>query len=124
MLVTLMSPAFTSCELDGPVAHFTVSVNDRLTYLPQESITEMATLNEDFAATPCEKDDAIKRFNAFCNNLQAYYDDNCQKIIATREKTAAALRKMAPTLVGFCTLSSIFRRRRRILTSTIFSSPS
>ena len=81
MLVTIMSPAFTSCELDGPVAHFTVSVNDRLTYLPQESITEMAALNEDFAATPCEKDDAIKRFNAFCNNLQAYYDDNRGKLI-------------------------------------------
>ena len=81
MLVTLMSPAFTSCELDGPVAHFVVSVNDRLTYLPQESIAEMAALNEDFAANPCEKDDAIKRFNAFCNNLQAYYDDNRGKLI-------------------------------------------
>lgn len=57
------------------------SVNDRLTYLPQESVTEMAALNENFAATPCEKDDAIKRFNAFCNNLQAYYDDNRGKLI-------------------------------------------
>ena len=76
-----MSPAFTSCELDGPVAHFTISVNDRLTYLPQESITEMAALNDDFATTPCEKDDAIKRFNAFCNNLQAYYDENRGKLI-------------------------------------------
>gem|GEM_PF-5755123 len=34
-----------------------------------------------FAATPCEKDDAIKCFNAFCNNLQAYYDDNRGKLI-------------------------------------------
>ena len=81
MLVALMSPAFTSCELDGPVAHFTISVNDRLTYLPQESITEMAALNDDFATTPCEKDDAIKRFNVFCNNLQAYYDENRGKLI-------------------------------------------
>ena len=31
-------------------------------------------------------------------DTQAYYDDNCQKIIATREKTAAALREMGFTV--------------------------
>ena len=81
MLVTLMSSAFTSCELDGPVAHYLIVVNDRLTYLPQESIAEMEVLNDDFATTPCEKDDAIKRFNILCNNLQAYYNENRGKLI-------------------------------------------
>ncbi len=81
MLATIMSPAFTSCELDGPVAHYQIVVNDRLTYLPQESLLELETLNKELATTPCEKDDAIKRFNAFCNNLQAYYDENRGKLI-------------------------------------------
>ena len=81
MLVALMSPAFTSCELDDPMAHFIISVNDRLTYLPQESVMEMAALNDYFATTPCEKDYAIKLFNAFCNNLQAYYDEKRGKLI-------------------------------------------
>ena len=46
-------------------------------------------------------------------DTQAYYDDNCQKIIATREKTAAALREM-----GFAVTDSranfLFARTERM----------
>ena len=73
LCVTLL---FASCELDGPVSHYKIVVNDRLMYIPQENILEIETVNKEFAAVPCEKDEAIERFNEVCSNLQNYYDEN------------------------------------------------
>ena len=73
LCVTLL---FASCELNGPVSHYKIVVNDRLMYIPQENILEIETVNKDFAAVPYEKDEAIERFNEVCSNLQNYYDEN------------------------------------------------
>lgn len=81
MLAAFLPLAFTSCELDGPLAHFRIVVNDRLDYLPLENILEIETVNEEFASVPCEKEDAIERFNKVCNNLQNYYDENSGTLI-------------------------------------------
>lgn len=81
MLVALLPLAFTSCELDGPLAHFRIVVNDRLDYIPQDIIFEIENVNEEFASVPCEKEDAIERFNKVCNNLQIYYDENSGALI-------------------------------------------
>lgn len=76
MLAALVPLAFTSCEVDGPMAHYKVVVNDRLDYLPHESVLELNDLNEELASVPFEKDDAIGRFNKYCSNLQNYFDEN------------------------------------------------
>lgn len=81
MLVALLPLAFTSCEVDGPMAHYKVVVNDRLDYLPHESVLELNALNEELASVPFDKDDAIGRFNKYCNNLQNYFDENRGQLI-------------------------------------------
>ena len=42
LCVTLL---FASCELNGPVSHYKIVVNDRLMYIPQENILEIETVN-------------------------------------------------------------------------------
>lgn len=81
MLAALVPLAFTSCEVDGPMAHYKVVVNDRLDYLPHESVLELNALNEELASVPFEKDDAIGRFNKYCSNLQNYFDENRGELI-------------------------------------------
>ena len=81
MLATFLPLAFTSCEVDGPMAHYKVVVNDRLDYLPHESVLELNALNEELASVPFEKDDAIGRFNKYCSNLQNYFDENRGELI-------------------------------------------
>ena len=81
ILVALLPLAFTSCEVDGPMAHYKVVVNDRLDYLPHESVLELNALNEELASVPFEKDDAIGRFNKYCSNLQNYFDENRGELI-------------------------------------------
>ena len=81
MLVALLPLAFASCELDSPMAHYKVVVNDRLDYLPHESVIELEALNEELASVPYEKDDAVGRFNKYCSNLQNYFDENRGKLI-------------------------------------------
>lgn len=76
LLLAFVSLAFTSCELDGPLSHYRIVVNDRLMYIPQENIVEIETVNENFAAFPCEKSEAIECFNKVCSNLQNYYNKN------------------------------------------------
>lgn len=81
MLAAFLPLAFTSCEVDGPMAHYKVVVNDRLDYLPHESLLELNALNEELASVPFEKDDAIGRFNKYCSNLQNYFDENRGELI-------------------------------------------
>ena len=81
MLAALLPLAFTSCELDGPLAHFKIVVNDRLDYLPHESVLELETLNNELASVPYEKEDALECFNKYCNRLQGYYDENRGNLI-------------------------------------------
>lgn len=81
LLVALLPLAFTSCEVDGPMAHYKVVVNDRLDYLPHESVLELNALNGELASVPFEKDDAIGRFNKYCSNLQNYFDENRGELI-------------------------------------------
>lgn len=81
MLAAFLPLAFTSCEVDGPMAHYKVVVNDRLDYLPHESVLELNALNEKLASVPFEKDDAIGRFNKYCSNLQNYFDENRGELI-------------------------------------------
>lgn len=81
MLAAFLPLAFTSCEVDGPMAHYKVVVNDRLDYLPHESVLELNALNEELASVPFEKDDAIGRFNKYCSNLQNYFDENRGELI-------------------------------------------
>lgn len=76
IVLVFVTLVFFSCELDGPVSHYKIVVNDRLMYIPQENILEIETVNKEFAAVPCEKGEAIERFNEVCSNLQNYYDDN------------------------------------------------
>lgn len=75
LLVALVPLAFTACEINGPMSHYEIVVNEQMTFLPIESILEVETVNREFAAVPCEKVDAIERFDKFCNNLQNYYDE-------------------------------------------------
>lgn len=81
MLVALLPLAFASCELDGPRAHYKVVVNDRLDYLPHESVLELEALNEELASVPYEKEDAVDTFNRYCNSLQNYYDESRGKLV-------------------------------------------
>lgn len=81
MLVALLPLAFASCELDGPRAHYKVVVNDRLDYLPHESVLELEALNEELASVPYEKEDAVVTFNRYCNSLQNYYDESRGKLV-------------------------------------------
>ena len=74
MLAAIVPLAFTSCELDGPLSHYKIVVNDRLDYLPRESVLEIDAANKELSSVPYEKDDAIERFDIVCNNLQNYYD--------------------------------------------------
>ena len=76
LLVALVPLAFTACEINGPMSHYEIVVNEKMTFLPIESIVEVETVNKEFAAVPCEKDEAIERFNEVCSNLQNYYDEN------------------------------------------------
>ena len=81
LLVALVPLAFASCELDGPLSHFEIVVNERLTYLPPETLKELTVVNSDFKANPCEKEYAVACFDKLCNDLQRYYDENQGKLI-------------------------------------------
>ena len=83
MLVAIVPLAFASCEINGPLAHYQIVVNDRLTYLPADIQTELSAINSEFAAIPCERKDAIERFDKFCYSLQSYYDENEGKLLWT-----------------------------------------
>ncbi len=76
MLAAIVPLAFTSCELDGPLSHFKIVVNDRLDYLPMENILEIEAMNKELSSVPYEKDDAIKCFDKVCDSLQGYYDEH------------------------------------------------
>ena len=81
ILVAILPLAFTSCKLDGPMAHYKIVVNDRLDYLPLESILELEALNKELSVVPYQKIDAVELFENYCNALQAYFDENHGKLI-------------------------------------------
>jgi hypothetical protein len=76
LLVALVPLAFASCEINGPLAHYKVVVNEKMIYIPSDMQLQLAELNREFKTVPYEKKDAIERFDDFCYSLQSYYDDN------------------------------------------------
>lgn len=76
LLVALVPLAFASCEINGPLAHYKVIVNEKMIYIPADMQLQLAELNREFSTVPYEKKDAIERFDDFCYSLQSYYDDN------------------------------------------------
>lgn len=76
LLVALVPLAFASCEINGPLAHYKVIVNEKMIYIPSDMQLQLAELNREFSTVPYEKKDAIERFDDFCYSLQSYYDDN------------------------------------------------
>ena len=76
LLVALLPLAFASCEINGPLAHYKVVVNEQMIYIPSDMQLQLAELNRELATVPYEKKDAIERFDEFCYSLQSYYDDN------------------------------------------------
>ena len=76
LLVALVPLAFASCEINGPLAHYKVVVNEQMIYIPVDMQLQLAELNREFKTVPYEKKDAIERFDDFCYSLQSYYDDN------------------------------------------------
>lgn len=76
LLVALVPLAFASCEINGPLAHYKVIVNEKMIYIPADIQLQLAELNREFSTVPYEKKDAIERFDDFCYSLQSYYDDN------------------------------------------------
>lgn len=81
ILVLALPLAFTSCEIDGPMAHYKIVVNDRLDYLPRESVIELESLNAELATVPYQKNDVIELFNNYCNGLQSYFDEHRGELI-------------------------------------------
>lgn len=76
LLVALVPLAFASCEINGPLAHYKVIVNEKMIYIPADMQLQLAELNRELTTVPYEKKDAIERFDDFCYSLQSYYDDN------------------------------------------------
>ena len=76
LLVALVPLAFASCEINGPLAHYKVIVNEKMIYIPSDMQLQLTELNREFSTVPYEKKDAIERFDDFCYSLQSYYDDN------------------------------------------------
>lgn len=76
LLVALLPLAFAACEINGPLAHYKVVVNEQMIYIPSNMQLQLAELNKELATVPYEKKDAIERFDEFCYSLQSYYDDN------------------------------------------------
>lgn len=81
MLVALVPLTFASCELDGPLSYYEIVVNEKMIYLPVESADEIEKANKELSTVPCEKDDAIERFERICSDLQNYYDEKRGKLI-------------------------------------------
>ena len=76
LLVALVPLAFAACEINGPLAHYKVIVNEKMIYIPSDMQLQLAELNRELSTVPYEKKDAIERFDDFCYSLQSYYDDN------------------------------------------------
>lgn len=76
LLVALVPLAFASCEINGPLSHYEIVINEQMIYIPSDMQLQLADLNREMAAVPREKKDAIELFDEFCNSLQSYYDDN------------------------------------------------
>ena len=76
LLVALVPLAFASCEINGPLSHYEIVINEQMIYIPSDMQLQLADLNREMAAVPREKKDAIELFDEFCYSLQSYYDDN------------------------------------------------
>ena len=76
LLVALVPLAFASCEINGPMSHYEIVINEKMIYIPADMQLQLAELNRELATVPYEKKDAIERFDDFCYSLQSYYDDN------------------------------------------------
>ena len=76
LLVALVPLAFASCEINGPMSHYEIVINEKMIYIPADMQLQLAELNRELSTVPYEKKDAIERFDDFCYSLQSYYDDN------------------------------------------------
>ena len=76
LLVALVPLAFAACEINGPLSHYKIVVNEKMIYIPADMQLQLAELNRELSTVPYEKKDAIERFDDFCYSLQSYYDDN------------------------------------------------
>ena len=76
LLVALVPLAFTACEINGPMSHYEIVINEKMIYIPADKQLQLAELNRELATVPYEKKDAIELFDEFCYSLQSYYDDN------------------------------------------------
>ena len=76
LLVALVPLAFASCEINGPLSHYEIVINEKMIYIPADKQLQLAELNRELATVPYEKKDAIEIFDEFCYSLQSYYDDN------------------------------------------------
>ncbi len=81
MLVAVMPLTFTSCEINGPLAHYEIVINEQMIFIPSDFQLQLADINREMAAVPCEKKDAIERFDGYCNGLQSYFDEKQGKLI-------------------------------------------
>ena len=76
LLVALVPLAFAACEINGPLSHYEIVVNEKMIYIPADMQLQLAELNRELSTVPYDKKDAIERFDDFCYSLQSYYDDN------------------------------------------------